>query len=82
MLFAMAGQSCQQQKKSACHLLLLSTCCAQGYFYELFKYEKNGTRKQIGHTMPLPQDPVQADVHVPGGEWLLEVRVCRGGSKS
>jgi hypothetical protein len=49
--------------------------CVQGYLYEMYKYEKNGSRTEIARTSTPPTDPVQADVHVPGGIWFLNVRL-------
>jgi hypothetical protein len=48
----------------------------------MYKYEKNGSRTEIARSHVLPTDPVFTDVHVPGGDWFLEVcwgwcfRVC------
>lgn len=39
----------------------------------MYKYEKNGSRTEIARSHVLPSDPVLTDVHVPGGDWLLEV---------
>lgn len=45
----------------------------QGYLYEMWKVEKNGSRTEIARSSELPTDPVQTDVHVPGGVWYLDV---------
>jgi hypothetical protein len=52
----------------------------QGYFYEMYKIEKNGSRTEIARSQTLPVEPVQTDVHVPGGVWFLNVSavVCTG----
>jgi hypothetical protein len=55
-------------------------CCAvvwchaaQGYRYEMYKFEKNGSRTEIARSDILPSQPVQTDVLVPGGAWFLDV---------
>ena len=56
--------------------VLIARMSLQGYHYEMFKYEKNGTRTNIARSHMLPIEPVQADVHVPGGMWYLDVSLC------
>jgi hypothetical protein len=52
----------------------------QGYLYEMYKFEKNGSRVDIARSQARPIEPVQTDVHVPGGVWFLDVSavVCTG----
>lgn len=47
--------------------------CVQGYLYEMYKFEKNGSRTELARTATPPTDPVQTDVRVPGGVWYLNV---------
>jgi len=46
----------------------------QGYLYEMFKFEKNGSRTEIARSHTPPTDPMLTDVHVPGGVWYLQVK--------
>jgi hypothetical protein len=39
----------------------------------MYKVEKNGSRTEIARSDTLPSQPVQTDVHVPGGMWFLNV---------